>query len=76
MAGDERTCRIDGCEHTHPRDHFCCRSHWFALPKLLRDAIWKAYRGPGVFSDEYAQAAENAEAYLEDRDARDMTEAA
>lgn len=71
---DTRTCRIAGCEHTHPRSHFCCPTHWFMLPKGLRDAIWRAYRTTGVFSTEYAQAAENAEAFLEDRDARDMSE--
>lgn len=72
MAGSGRSCRIAGCERRHPRTHFCCRVHWRALPREFRDAIWRAYRNPGVFSDEYQQAAENAEAFLEDRDARDM----
>ena len=69
----ERTCRIAGCERRHARNLFCCRAHWYALPRHMRDAIWRAYRSPGVFSDEYMQAAENAEAFLEDRDAEDMS---
>jgi hypothetical protein len=69
-----RTCRIDGCTNVHGREKFCCLVHWRALPKHLRDAIWGAYREQGVFSAEYLQAAENAEAFLEDRDAEDMSE--
>lgn len=69
-----RACRIDGCTNRHGRALFCCQAHWGRLPKPMRDAIWAAYRNPGVFSVEYMQAAENAEAYLEDRDARDMSE--
>jgi hypothetical protein len=68
----ERTCRIEGCTQTHARTKFCCRAHWYRLPKHLRDAIWIAYRGHGVMSNEYMQAAENAEAFLEDRDAEDV----
>lgn len=70
---DTRQCRIAGCSNRHARNLFACRPHWYALPKPMRDAIWAAYRGPGVFSDEYAQAAENAEAFLEDREPADMT---
>jgi hypothetical protein len=65
----ERTCRIADCERKHARNLFCCRTHWYALPKHYRDEIWRTFRSPGVFSNEYMQAAENAEAYLEDRDA-------
>lgn len=69
-----RTCRIEGCSNVHGREKFCCLPHWRALPKHLRDAIWTALRRPGVFSNEYMQAAENAEAFLEDRDAEDVGE--
>lgn len=74
MASSDRECRIDGCSTTHSRDLFCCRRHWYALPKHMRDAIWTAYRRQGAFSNEYMQAAENAEAFLEDRDAEDVGE--
>ncbi len=29
---------------------FACRSHWFALPKKIRDAVWREYR-PGQEDD-------------------------
>ena len=70
---DQRQCRAPGCEARHARSLFCCRRHWYSLPKPLRDAIWRAYRQHGVFSDEYLQAAENADAFLEDRDAVDVS---
>lgn len=70
----QRTCRIEGCEEQHGRNLFCCRRHWYQLPKHYRDAIWGAYRTKGVLSVAYMQAAENAEAFLEDRDAEDMSD--
>jgi hypothetical protein len=73
--GVTRTCRIDGCTGRHARGLFCCATHWHTLPKPLRDEIWRTFRAHGVFSVEYMQAAENAEAYLEDRGARDMSQA-
>lgn len=69
-----RTCRIEGCETRHPREHYCCPAHWRALPGHLRDAIWRAVREHGPISEEWLQAAENAEAWLEDRDALDMSQ--
>ena len=37
---DTKQCPMIGCEERHGRHLFCCRRHWFALPKPLRDAIW------------------------------------
>jgi hypothetical protein len=34
----DRTCRVAGCEVSHARNLFCCRAHWYALPKHYRDA--------------------------------------
>lgn len=73
MAG--RTCRVKGCDRVHPWRMFCCKPHWYALPQEMRDEIWRRYRARGPFTVEYLQAAENAEAFLEDRDAKDMSEA-
>lgn len=70
-----RTCRVEGCTARHPRGLFCCSTHWYTLPKPLRDEIWRTFRAHGVLSVEYLQAAENAEAFLEERDARNMSEA-
>jgi hypothetical protein len=69
-----RTCRIEGCGTTHRTGLFSCAYHWRMLPAALRDAVWRAYRQHGVFSNEYMQAAENAEAYLEHRPAVEVGE--
>jgi hypothetical protein len=63
-AGDARMCRIQGCGKTHDRKLFCCPGHWWLLPRPMRDAIYSAQRH-GVVSEEYEQAAADAEAYLE-----------
>jgi|tagenome__1003787_1003787.scaffolds.fasta_scaffold17574750_2 hypothetical protein len=69
-----RKCRIKNCDANHPNHLFCCRHHWFQIPVNLRDDIWNTYQdGAGIFTVEYLQAAENAEAYLENRNARDMS---
>jgi hypothetical protein len=66
-AGDARMCRIPGCGKLHDRRLFCCPEHWWQLPRPLREAVHRGRRH-GVVSEEYAQAAADAEAYLEDRD--------
>lgn len=40
------TCHWPGCEQQVPPARWGCRRHWFALPKHIRDAIWRTYR-PG-----------------------------
>ena len=35
-----------GCKTPVPPKMFMCRSHWFRLPKPMRDAVWSVYR-PG-----------------------------
>jgi hypothetical protein len=44
------TCHAPGCERRVPAKLFACRTHWFALPKDLRDAVSKEYR-PGQEKD-------------------------
>ena len=36
-------CRIESCDRKHADDQVCCRPHWFALPKPMRDEIWRLY---------------------------------
>lgn len=36
-------CHWPGCTREVPPAMWGCRSHWFALPKELRDRIWDAY---------------------------------
>jgi hypothetical protein len=45
-----------------------CRTHWFALPKWLRDKVWDAYE-PGQEerldpSDEYLAVAHEVQAWI------------
>lgn len=40
------TCHWPGCPRKVPPKMWGCREHWFALPKALRDEIWRTYR-PG-----------------------------
>ena len=58
-------CPSPGCTARVPSGRFACRSHWFTIPKPLRDELWQAYRNHGVMSDEYAAAAEACEEFLE-----------
>lgn len=36
-------CHATGCTVAVPPKMFMCRSHWYRLPKPLRDAIWAEY---------------------------------
>lgn len=40
------TCHWPGCTQQVPPAMWGCTKHWYALPKVLRDKIWAAYR-PG-----------------------------
>lgn len=65
-------CHATGCTRKVPPEMFACRSHWFMLPKRLRDEIWRTYR-PGQCDDwqishEYANAARAAVQYLAARE--------
>lgn len=39
-------CHWPGCDAQVPPAKWGCRTHWFKLPKGLRDRIWATYR-PG-----------------------------
>jgi hypothetical protein len=39
-------CHWPGCDKQCPPAMWGCKAHWFALPKYLRDAIWRTYE-PG-----------------------------
>lgn len=38
------TCHWPGCTQQVPPAMWGCKSHWFRLPKALRDRIWATYR--------------------------------
>lgn len=47
-------------------DMLACRSHWYSLPKALRNRVWAAWRnGEGAGSDEHNAAIEDAIAFLQ-----------
>lgn len=50
------TCPVPGCNQRHRRDMLMCRTHWYMVPKPLREELWRAYRGEGVLSDAYQSA--------------------
>lgn len=61
-------CHWPGCEKSVPPAKWGCRGHWFALPKHIRDRIWRSYR-PGQEDDqqpnaEYIAAAREAQAWI------------
>lgn len=57
---DDRECPIDGCTNRHARTKLMCRTHWYMVPKLLRDEVWDSYRRDGVFSERYLEARDAA----------------
>jgi hypothetical protein len=38
------TCHAPGCKRLVPAKMFACKTHWYALPQKVRDAIWREYR--------------------------------
>ena len=62
------TCHWPTCNKQVPPAMWGCKTHWFMLPKHLRDAIWKAYR-PGQeqdldVSDAYMDAANAVQEWI------------
>lgn len=60
-------CHWVGCHRKVPPRMWGCRYHWMALPRVLRDRIWAAYR-PGQERDkrpsaEYLRWAMRAQEY-------------
>jgi hypothetical protein len=61
-------CHWPGCGRQVPPAMWGCRSHWYALPKELRDRIWRTYR-PGQERDinpsgDYLAAARAVQAWI------------
>jgi hypothetical protein len=62
-------CHWPGCTMQVPPAMWGCRPHWFALPKALRDKVWRSYR-PGQEVDgrpsrEYVEAAREVQTWIE-----------
>lgn len=68
-------CHATDCPREVPPEMFMCRSHWFSLPKRMRDAIWRTYR-PGQCDDwnisrEYSEAAKAAVRFIAAKEGRE-----
>lgn len=37
-------CHATNCKVNVPPEMFMCRKHWFMVPKVIRDRIWRTYR--------------------------------
>lgn len=67
-------CHWPGCSMQIPPAMWGCRAHWYALPKRLRDAIWRAY-APGQEdrmnpSAEYLRVAREVQAWIASQESR------
>ena len=48
-------CPTNGCNEKVPTKMLFCRTHWFMVPKTLRDAVWNEFRKqPGSDSHQMA----------------------
>lgn len=63
-------CHWPGCNAQVPPAMWGCKTHWFMLPKRLRDKIWAAYKiGQEVTmspSREYVEAAREIQKWIKE----------
>lgn len=67
----KHTCHWPGCPKEVPPSMWGCKTHWFTLPKRLRDRIWATYR-PGQEIDKrpsetYLDAAEAVQNWIREQ---------
>ena len=56
-----KDCPVDGCETRVDAAFLMCRTHWYSVPKDLRDRVWKTFRnGAGIYDEAYLDAAADA----------------
>jgi hypothetical protein len=53
-------CAVPKCGREIAPHLLMCRWHWFAVPKPLRDEVWRTYREEGVTSENYWEARDAA----------------
>lgn len=65
-------CHWPGCSEQVPPAMWGCRPHWYAIPKRLRDAIWRTYRPGqevhGTPSESYVAAARAVQDWIATRE--------
>ena len=64
----DHKCHWPGCDIECESRHWGCVSHWFKLPKTLRNRIWDTYRrGQEIDkrpSEQYIEAAQDVQAWI------------
>lgn len=49
-------CPVPGCRAQIDPTRLMCRSHWYLVPKQIRDRVWATWRsGQGAFSTEHLE---------------------
>lgn len=56
-------CPAPDCQAQVPSSQYACRSHWFSIPKPLRDELWRAYREEPL-GDAHLAAMESCDEFL------------
>ena len=67
----DHTCHHPRCDKSVPPKMLACRQHWYQLPQVLRNEVWRAYR-PGQEIDkhpsqEYMDVIAQVQAYWRDK---------
>ena len=61
-------CHWPSCDRQVPPAVWGCRPHWYALPKALRDRVWRAFRPgqevTGKPSEPYVAVAREVQAWI------------
>ena len=72
VHGARHTCHWPGCDKEVRPAMLGCKTHWFSLPKRLRDRIWATYRPRQEItktpSPEYVAAALEVQQWIADQD--------
>lgn len=68
------TCHWPGCGRKVKPALWGCSVHWFALPKNLRDEVWRTYRPgqeeSGDPSEAYIEVAQRVQAWIREEQRR------
>jgi hypothetical protein len=66
----QHNCHWPGCNQQVPPAMWGCRTHWFKLPKTIRDRIWQEYHSGQeetlTPSKEYISAAQEAQIWIKE----------
>src|SRR6266487_3853378 len=61
LSGAVSRCPVPACSERIDRSRLMCRSHWYQVPKALRDRVWATWRsGLGADSAKHKDAVSTA----------------